>query len=242
MLLNAILSGNLRHALITFLLMLPTIMLSLSVHEAAHAYIAYKMGDPTARNLGRCTINPLKHLDPIGFLAMVFFGFGWAKPVPIFARNFDNPRKGMAISSLAGPVSNLLLALVMGFFLGVTDLGLYYVKYIAMSEDAYIVLSYVWTFFFYGIWLNVSLAIFNLIPVPPFDGSRILSLLLPPKYYFQIMKYEQYSGIIFMGIVFILSRFFGISLIDWIVTPITGGIEWLFGKPAFEIFKAIWVK
>lgn len=95
-----------REVIITLLMWLPIILFSLSLHESAHAWVANKMGDPTARNLGRVSLNPFKHLDPIGFLTMLVIGFGWAKPVPINARRFNNPRKGMAISSLAGPVSN----------------------------------------------------------------------------------------------------------------------------------------
>jgi len=241
MILNAILNGDLKGALISFLMLLPIILLSLSFHEAAHAFIAYKLGDPTARNLGRCTINPLKHIDPIGFVVMLLLGVGWAKPVPIFARNFKDPRKGMAISSLAGPLSNLLLALIMGIFLGVSTVGLYHSFYIGNSETAFKITSLVCTFFYYGILLNVSLAIFNFIPVPPFDGSRILGLLLPPKYYFRIMKYEQYSGLIFIGIIVVLS-WFDISVISWIVTPVTNGIAWLFETPAIKIFESIWLK
>ena len=241
MILNALLSGDIKGALISFLMLLPIILLSLSFHEAAHAYVAYKLGDPTARNLGRCTINPIKHLDPIGFLVMLLLGVGWAKPVPIFARNFRDARKGMAISSLAGPVSNFLLALIMGLLLGASTVGFYYAYYIAASEVAVRAMSLICTFFYYGVFLNVSLAIFNFIPVPPFDGSRILGLLLPPKYYFRIMKYEQYSGLIFLGIIVVLS-WFDISLISWIVSPVTDGIAWLFETPAARIFESIWLK
>ena len=113
-LIRALMSGGTEQAkqlLIIFLMWLPIIMLSLSFHEASHAFIAYKLGDPTARNFGRVTLNPVKHLDPIGFIAMLTIGFGWAKPCPVNTRNFRNPRKGFALSSLAGPVSNMILAL-----------------------------------------------------------------------------------------------------------------------------------
>ena len=113
-------SGNFRYFIISLLLSLPIVLLSLSVHETAHGYAAMKLGDPTARNLGRLTLNPAKHIDPIGFICMVLFGFGWAKPVPINTRYFKNPKRDMALTGLAGPVSNLLLALLFAILLRLT--------------------------------------------------------------------------------------------------------------------------
>ena len=110
-------NGSIQDYIISTLLTLPIILFSLSFHEMAHGFAAYKMGDPTAKNFGRLTLNPLKHLDPIGALCMLLAGFGWAKPVPINARNFKNPRIGMAISGAAGPISNLLLALISALLL-----------------------------------------------------------------------------------------------------------------------------
>jgi len=237
MVINMLLSGNWREGLITLLMWLPIILLSLSLHESAHAYVAYRLGDPTARNFGRVTLNPAKHLDPIGFVSMLLLGIGWAKPVPINARNFENPRKGMALSSLAGPVSNLILAIIMALFCAVSEFFWWGTE---ISTTAYTVWQYVATFFYYGVILNVSLAVFNLIPVPPLDGSRLLGLALPPKYYFSYMRYERYIGIAFLALVFILSKF-DISLISWIVEPIASKILWLFETPAELIFRAIWL-
>ncbi len=165
-------TGDLKSWLISFLLTLPIALISLSVHEAAHGYVAYKLGDPTARNLGRLSLNPLKHLDPIGFLCMTLGGFGWAKPVPVNARYFKNPRRGMAITGIAGPISNLLLAMLFALFYEILFAVLKDVVF--TSELAYYVALISLQFLSLAAYLNVALAIFNMIPVPPFDGSRFL--------------------------------------------------------------------
>ena len=167
-----------------YLLRLPCILLALTVHETAHGWVAHKMGDDTARNFGRLTLNPLKHIDPIGALCMIFFGIGWAKPVPVNARNFRNPRKGMALTALAGPVSNLLLA-----FLGILMERIWLVAVYSRFNNNFTYV--VWLFLTLFYMLNLSLAVFNMIPIPPFDGSRILFIFLPDKLYFGIMKYER---------------------------------------------------
>lgn len=203
MLLTLLSEGFSRDALISVLLSLPVIVLSLCLHETAHGWVAYKMGDPTARNLGRLTLNPLKHLDPMGFIAMLLFGIGWAKPVPINTRNFKNPRWGMALSGIAGPISNLLLG-----FLGMLLYVAVIVICVLAGVDPWAI---VWTrvlllFLHVLAFLNIALAVFNLIPVPPFDGSRFAYVLLPSKWYFKVMQYERYTGIVIMVIIFVLSR------------------------------------
>ena len=194
---NNLFSGD-SSALIQTLLSIPVILIALTTHEWAHGYAAYKMGDPTARNLGRLTLNPLKHLDPIGTLCMLFAGFGWAKPVPINARRFDNARKGMAITGLAGPVANIVLSFF-GLFLYVLCSKFYFTSGMFIQSDFKSNLIYALLLFLYLFhYLNLSLAIFNLIPVTPLDGSRIFFILLPDKWYFGIMKYEGIIQLILM--------------------------------------------
>ncbi len=179
-----------------YLMRIPVILLSLTLHEISHGWIASRLGDPTAKNLGRLSLNPLKHLDPIGTIMMLVFGFGWAKPVPIDVRYFKDKRRGMALTALAGPVSNLMLAFS-GIFI---YLALSKILNGALAEGNTLALV---TLFFFQIFytLNLYLAVFNLIPVPPLDGSRVLFALLPERYYFGIMKYERF---IMLGMMLLL--------------------------------------
>ncbi len=205
--LNAILGGDIKSFLISFLLSLPIVLLSLSVHETAHGYVANRLGDPTAKSLGRLTLNPVKHIDPFGFICMALVGFGWAKPVPINTRYFKKPKRDMALCAAAGPLSNLLLAFVFALLL---RLELTFMPQFFTTEFQYNVFSLLYTFLYLGIRLNISLAVFNLIPIPPFDGSRILLTFLPSDVYFKIMKYEQY---IYIGLMLLL-------LLGFLDTPI----------------------
>lgn len=214
------------------ILALPAILLSLSVHEAAHGYAAYKLGDPTARNMGRLTLNPLKHINPFGFLAMLFFSVGWANPVPINTRNFKNPRKDMAISAAAGPLSNLCLAIIFTILLRLVLIPIdsiseglyltygnrYWIDESLHSNVVFIFLSLITIMLYLGISLNLNLMIFNLIPLPPLDGSRIAYLFLPADLYFKIMRYEQY---IMIGFILLMAT----RIITLPLEYITGGIS-----------------
>ena len=147
------------------LLLLPGILIGLTFHEFAHGWVAYRLGDNTAKHQGRLTLNPIPHLDPIGFLMLVFFHFGWAKPVPVNPYNLKTDAKqGMLYVSLAGPVTNLLLAIVLAVLL---RLGIF-----SFIPEVYQMA--VW-----AVYINIILAVFNLLPVPPLDGSKILAGILP---------------------------------------------------------------
>lgn len=225
MLFSLLTSGDLKQAIISLLLTLPVILIALSFHEASHAYVAYKMGDRTAYNLGRLTFNPIKHLDPIGFICMLVFGYGWAKPVPINTRNFKNPKRGMALTAIAGPICNLILGSISTVLFVLTDyLSERFAAEIIQNQFLYNVVLVLAIFFFYGGIMNFMFAAFNLIPIPPFDGSRFFSLFLPTKWYFGLMKLERYSMIIVLGISFICSRLFNFSPFSWVAEKLFYGI------------------
>ena len=174
------------------------LLTALPFHECAHAWMANKLGDPTAKNQGRLTLNPMKHLDPMGAVLMLVAGFGWANPVPVNPNNFKNRKGGMALTALAGPVSNLLLA----FVCTVVYKILAYAGYAASGFPGEILSSLAQAFLLM-VSLNVGLGVFNLVPIPPLDGSRILNLILPEKTYFQIMKYERIIMLALFAAIFI---------------------------------------
>jgi Zn-dependent protease len=217
--------GNIRDIFISLLMTLPAILIALTFHEAAHGFVAYKMGDRTAYNLGRVTLNPIKHLDPMGFLWMLIFGYGWAKPVPINARNFRNPKKGMALTAIAGPLTNLILGVISSVILAVM---IFYssLNYSVLLQNAtlYAIINSATLFFEYMAFLNFMLMAYNLIPIPPFDGSRFFGYFLPSKIYWKIMQYEQYTLIIIVALSFISSRFFGFSPFSWVASKMLGNI------------------
>lgn len=171
---------------------------SISVHESAHAYAAYRLGDNTGKDLGRVTLNPMKHLDLFGTILLFLAGIGWAKPVPINPSRFKNRKIGTMIVSLAGPLSNIILALIFTFVL--LFIRFKFGVYSDMSStEPLVILS---NFCEIGLSLNILLAVFNLLPIPPLDGSKIFTIFLPERYYFKIMQYQHLSFIILILLIY----------------------------------------
>ncbi|WP_066500085.1 site-2 protease family protein [Abyssisolibacter fermentans] len=167
------------------LIRLPALLIAIVCHEFAHGYVAYKLGDNTAKNRGRLTLNPLKHLDPIGFLLLFTLGFGWAKPVPINPLYFKDRKLGTILVSIAGPLTNFALAILTALLITL------------LKINNNLILSFVLPIF----WYNIALGVFNLIPLPPLDGSKILASLLPNKYEYLFYKYEKYLYIILIVLI-----------------------------------------
>ena len=162
-------------------------LICITFHELSHGFVAYKLGDTTAKDMGRLTLNPIKHIDIFGLVSMAIFGFGWAKPVPVNMMKFKRPKRYMAITALAGPVSNIILASFMLALFGLLTKPLG-----SGSQAGEIVLDMIER----TAYLSVALAIFNFIPIPPLDGSKVLFSLLPDDVYYKLMRYERYGMII----------------------------------------------
>lgn len=173
------------------------VLLTLTVHEFFHGYAAYKLGDRTAERMGRLTLNPLRHIDPIGAICMIVFHFGWAKPVPVNTRSFKNPKRDFAIVALAGPMSNLIMAFASAF--------IYLLLYALLSDVnfgsplALNIAQNTLDFFMIFHLVNIGICIFNMIPCPPLDGSRILGAFLPYRAYYKMMQHERTLYYILLG-------------------------------------------
>ena len=204
----------LMQELLSLLVSVPGLLLCLSLHEAAHGYTAYRLGDPTAKNAGRLTLDPVKHLDPVGTICLLFFHVGWAKPVPVNTRYFKNPRRDTALVSLAGPVSNFLLAAVLLFirqFLIFSSVMPVYVLGLMVH---------------YAAIMSIGLGVFNLIPVPPLDGSKILFSFLPWQQAAKYAKYEQYIQfgllvLLFVGVLDVPLDFCISHIYSWLSALVT---------------------
>ena len=168
-------------------------LLCITFHEVSHGYVAYRLGDTTAKDAGRLTLNPLKHIDPMGLLMMVVFKFGWAKPVPVNMMRFRSPKRGMALTALAGPVSNLLLAMLL--LLGARITIAHYVDTAFCSS--------LLNFLAMTAYMSVGLGLFNLIPISPLDGSKVLFAFLPDRAYMTLMRYEKYGMLVLFVLVWL---------------------------------------
>ncbi len=197
--------------LVYFMIMIISLLPALTLHEWAHGYAAYKLGDDTAKADGRLSLNPLDHLDPMGAIMMLLVGFGWAKPVPINTRKFKKPKRDIAITSIAGPLMNFIVAIISGllFVLSV---------YICQANNITgITAEVIITIFQYSMLLNIGLGLFNLIPIPPLDGSNVLMCALPPKAAMQYSKLRYYSHYIMIGIVLLNRMPYPLSMISDII-------------------------
>ncbi len=205
--------------LIQLLYRLPCVLLAMTVHEAAHAFAALKLGDDSQRWRGRISMNPLRHVDPFGFLMMVLVGFGWARPVSVNSRYFRKPKRDMAITALAGPCANFLLMALACMLTVLFDLlaG-------KASGLAYTVCKVLSTFFQMLAIMNAGLGLFNLIPIPPLDGSRVLTLVLPNSAYYKLMQYERYGVYLLIGLLLIGNYF---PALDFIGNGLSAAVSFL---------------
>ena len=193
------------------------IFLVLPIHECAHAWAAHKMGDETAAYSGRLTLNPLAHIDILGALCLLITGFGWAKPVPVDLRYFKKPKQGMALTALAGPVSNFVLA----FLALLACKAILYVPY----SDGW---GLAFSFCYYTAILSIGLGVFNLIPIPPLDGSKVLAVLLPDRFYGTWMHYERYGMVVLLALSF---AGIGTGVIDAAINGVYYAMSMLLGMP-----------
>lgn len=198
-------------------------LICITLHELAHGYVAYRLGDDTAKRAGRLTLNPLRHIDIMGLLMMIVFKFGWAKPVPVNMWKFKNPKKGMAITAAAGPIANLLIALVFLILYGFL---------FALLHRPGRSLNWLLEMLYITAYLSIALAIFNIIPIPPLDGSKVLFSCISDRSYTKLMYYERYGMIILLVLVLLLSR----TSLDplsraayWVMDKLFFAANWGFG-------------
>ena len=213
-----------EYAMLKIFATLIVIFLVMPFHEFAHGFVAYKLGDNTAKNYGRLSFNPLRHIDPIGALAILLLGVGWAKPVPIDPRNFKNRRLGTFLVALAGPFSNLLSAFLGGVILNAVIAN-------AGSLNTVVYIAEIFLEFFIS--LNVGLAVFNLIPVPPLDGSKILEAFLPNRVVYKMYSYQRIISAVlffavFLGVLSYPIQAASVAIYNWImyVTGLPFGNLW----------------
>ncbi len=198
---------NLNNFIQQFIILAPPFLFALTFHELAHGYVAWNLGDPTAKNQGRLTLNPLKHLDPLGVIAFIIMKIGWAKPVPVNPMYFKDPRKGMLLVALAGPAANILLAVASAVLVKLLLLTVHILPLYILSPVANMLVA--------SVWINIMLAVFNCLPIPPLDGSKVLMGVLPPE---TARIYERLEP---FGFILLLVLFYT-GIISRIIMPIIG--------------------
>ena len=209
----------------TFLI---SILIALSVHEWAHAFVANKLGDPTARNMGRLTLNPIAHLDPLGTILFLTVGFGWGKPVPINPGYFKHPKRDTAIVSLAGPFSNFILAILCFVGLALVDGGLGSARDLRSADaSGNVGKVFLQSLFASSLFLNLALMAFNLLPVAPLDGSKILGAFIPLRYEDEYDRFMHYGPYVLLGLL-LAERLVNFSLLSGWITAIMDGVLRLF--------------
>jgi len=195
---------------------IPIVLLALTVHEFAHAYAAYRLGDPTAFRQGRCTLNPLKHLDPLGTVCLMFAPIGWAKPVPVNLQNFDDPRRGDLITSAAGPGSNVVQAVIFALLLRAV---IYWAGHGAMDTPrSALMVEAMFRMFQIAVLINVGLAVFNCLPIYPLDGFHITLQLTRPENQQRFMDTAHYGPFVIIGLV-VLSGVAGVDILGALIHP-----------------------
>ena len=201
-------------------------LLCITFHEACHGLAAYRLGDNTAKRMGRLSLNPLKHVDLMGLIMMALFRFGWAKPVPVDMRNFKNPKAGMALTALAGPVSNVVLAYAAGVLCN-------FVMFLADRLGSTWLLLALAQFFVYVEIISAGLAVFNVFPIPPLDGSKVLFALLSDRAYDRLMRYEKYGMGLLMALLVTgaIDRPLG-AMRDWLLTWLNSLGAWGYTLPS----------